>query len=82
MRRRLLALDDTLEQAHAAGLIKVVPTYIATNTIIHACSFIFSLAPLVRMVHKVDVQSDKALAEISDNLLEILLNGLLQQNPT
>lgn len=81
VRRRLLVLDDTLKEACAAGITKVVPTYISTNTIVHACSFIFSLAPLVRMVHKVDVQDNKALAEISDNLLEILLNGLLQQKP-
>jgi AcrR family transcriptional regulator len=79
VRRRLLALDDTLQQANAAGTTKLIPTYIATSAIVNACSFMFSLAPLVRMVHNVDVQTDQAVAEISDNLLEMLLNGLSRQ---
>lgn len=82
VRRRLLALADTLQQANAAGTTKPIPTYIATSAIVNACSFMFSLAPLVRMVHNVDVRSDKAVAEISDNLVEMLLNGLLPPTPT
>ncbi|MDM0058849.1 TetR/AcrR family transcriptional regulator [Variovorax fucosicus] len=79
VRARLLALDDTLRQANATGTTKLIPTYIATNAIVNACSFIFSLAPLIRMVHNVEVQTDQAVAEISDNLLEMLLHGLSQK---
>ena len=79
VRRRLLALDDVLKQANAAGTTKLIPSYIATNAIVNACSFMFSLAPLIRMVHNVDVQTDKAVAEISDNLLDMLFNGLSQK---
>lgn len=79
VRARLMALDDTLRQANASGTTKLIPTYIATNAILNACSFMFSLAPLVRMVHNVDVQTDQAVVEISDNLLEMLLNGLSQK---
>ncbi|BEP65433.1 TetR/AcrR family transcriptional regulator (plasmid) [Variovorax sp. V213] len=79
VRARLLALDETLRQANATGTTKLIPTYIATNAIVNACSFIFSLAPLIRMVHNVEVQTDQAVAEISDNLLEMLLHGLSQR---
>ena len=79
VQRRLLALDDTLRQANAAGTTKLIPRYIATNAIVNACSFMFSLAPLIRMVHNVDVQSDQAVAEVSDNLLDMLFNGLSQK---
>jgi len=79
VRARLLALDETLRQANATGTTKLIPTYIATNAIVNACSFIFSMAPLIRMVHNVEVQTDQAVAEISDNLLEMLLNGLSQK---
>jgi TetR/AcrR family transcriptional regulator len=79
VRARLLALDETLRQANATGTTKLIPTYIATSAIVNACSFIFSMAPLIRMVHNVEVQTDQAVAEISDNLLEMLLNGLSQK---
>ncbi|KJC60340.1 hypothetical protein UP10_13475 [Bradyrhizobium sp. LTSPM299] len=77
--KRIDALDNIVKSTVAAGLAKELPTFLVTQGILLASSFLFCLSPLIRLAHGVDLKDAKVAAAIPDELLDFFLYGLLKR---
>jgi len=69
--------DETVTEGIKAGLLKDLPLYTVTHTIISAAAMTYCLAPVVKATHGVDLTSDSNMEELADSVMEILFDGLL-----
>ena len=70
-------LDETVEEGVDAGLLKNLPVYTVTHTIISAAAMTYCLAPVVDATHGVDLAKSTSMDEMADTVLTILFDGLL-----
>ena len=70
-------LDETVEEGVDAGLLKNLPIYTVTHTIISAAAMTYCLAPVVDATHGVDLAKSASMDEMADTVLTILFDGLL-----
>jgi len=77
--KRIDVLENIVKSAIASGVAKDLPPFLVTHGILLSSSFIFCLAPLIRLAHGVDMKDRKAAGAIPDALLDFFLGGLLRQ---
>ena len=82
VRRGFGEFDDVFNAGIAAGLIKDLPLYAITNSIISASSCAFAFAAVVDRVYGVDVTAAERIEEIADTLIEIVFHGVVSQIKT
>ncbi|MDG2034654.1 MAG: TetR/AcrR family transcriptional regulator [Rhodospirillales bacterium] len=70
-------LDQTVKEGVDAGLLKDLPVYTVTHTIISAAAMTYCLAPVVDATHNVDLAQSASMDEMADTVLTILFDGLL-----
>lgn len=70
-------LDETVEEGVDAGLLKNLPIYTVTHTIISAAAMTYCLAPVVDATHGVDLAKSASMDEMADTVLTILFDGIL-----
>ncbi len=69
--------DNVIKAGIRAGLIKDLPLYAATNTLISAASFTFCVSAMVRLVYEADLTEPDTISEMADSIIAILFNGLI-----
>ncbi len=69
--------DETVKEGIEAGLIKDLPVYTITHTIISAAAMTYCLAPVVKATHGVDLRETKAMDELADTILQLIFGGVL-----
>ena len=79
VRRGFGEFDDVFQAGIDAGLIKDLPLYAITNSIVNAASCTFCFAALVDKVYDVDVLASERVQEIADTLIEIVFHGVVRQ---
>ena len=70
-------LDETVREGVDVGLLKDLPVYTVTHTIISAAAMTYCLAPVVDATHGVDLAKSASMDEMADTVLTILFDGLL-----
>jgi len=76
--KRIDVLENVVKAAAGAGVAKSLPSFLITEGILLSSSFIFCLAPLIRIAHGVDMKDRKVADAVPDALLEWFLHGLLR----
>ncbi len=76
--KRVDFLDETIKELTETGEAKAVPSYLATQNILTTASFLFCLAPMIRLVHGVDITDPANIGDISDALLQLFMTGVLK----
>lgn len=76
--KRVDFLDETIKELIQAGEAKDIPSYLVTQNILTTASMMFCLAPMIKLVHGVDVNDKSQGGAISDALLQLFLTGLLK----
>ena len=66
-----------MEEGVNAGLLKNLPIYTVTHTIISAAAMTYCLAPVVDATHGVDLAKSASMDEMADTVLTILFDGIL-----
>ncbi len=70
--------DTAVKAGIQAGLIKDMPVYAISQSIISIATYVFCVAPLVKEVHSVDVTTPETIDELADTILEIIFTGILK----
>ena len=70
-------LDETVREGVDVGLLKDLPVYTVTHTIISAAAMTYCLAPVVDATHGVDLAKSASMDEMADTVLTILFDGIL-----
>jgi hypothetical protein len=70
--------DNAIKAGIKAGLIKDMPIYAISHSIISISTYAFCVAPLVKEVHGVDVTSRETINELADTILDIIFSGILK----
>lgn len=76
--KRVDFLDETINELIKTGEAKDIPSYIVTQNILTTASLMFCLAPMIALVHGVDIREESKGAKISDALLDLFMTGLLK----
>lgn len=71
--------DEAIRAGVSGGVIKPLPEFAVSNTIVSASSFTFCLAALVRLIYQTDITQDDKIREMADTIVEILFHGLIVQ---
>jgi len=77
VRRGYSEFDTVLTDGIEAGMIKDLPLYAITNSIISAASCIFCFSPVVNTVYDVDITTSERVQEVADTLVEIVFHGIV-----
>ncbi len=70
--------DSAVAIGIEAGLIKDLPIYTITQTMIAASSMTYCVGPLVKEIHCVDLRDKERIDELSDTILDIIFHGILK----
>jgi len=76
--KRIDVLENIVKAAIATGVAKELPPFLVTQGMLLSSSFIFCLAPLIRLAHGVNMNDPRAAGAIPDALLDFFLGGLLR----
>lgn len=69
--------DAAVEAGARAGLLKDIPAYVVTNTLIGAASLTFCVASTVEKAYGVKVHEPGRVEEMSDGIVEMLFHGIV-----
>jgi len=70
--------DQAITEGIKLGLIKNLPVYAISHTLISAASFTFCISPMVKEVHGKDLTTPQTIDELSDTIMELIFSGVLK----
>jgi len=76
--KRMDFLDELINELVRTGEAKDIPSYIVTQNILTTASLLFCLAPMIALVHGVDLRKESEGAKVSDALIDLFMTGLLK----
>ena len=68
--------DQVIAEGIAAGQLKNIPLFAASNTIITASAFTFCLGPMLQQVYGADMNRTETIEALSDSIIEIVFAGI------
>ncbi len=77
VKQGFIDFDQAIAEGKSSGQVKGIPTYVVTNAIVSASSFTFCFKALVKLSYEVDISKEERIQEMADGIMEILFNGLL-----
>lgn len=76
LKRGFTEFDEAVAEGIQRGLLRNLPVYVITNTIVNASSYVFCTDALVKRAYGVDVTERERIDEMSDAIIDILFKGL------
>jgi uncharacterized membrane protein len=74
-------LNHLLDRVEEEGNLKPIPRYHLSYILIGSVATLFMVGPMVQRVYEVDALSPKVVSAHADWIIEMLLNGLIVQEP-